>query len=227
MQAKTEPQEKERARERERVLDPISRISEILFGLIMALTFTSTISAATAGHDEVHTLMYAAIGCNVAWGLVDAVMYLVAALTERGRGLVLARGIRAAPTADQAHELIGSALPPLMASMMTSADYEHLRQRVLELPHLADRPTLNKEDWRGALAVFVLVVLSTFPVVIPFLLFRSVHVAMRTSNAIAIALLFAAGYLLAHHGGYSPWRTGLSMVVLGVLLVALTIALGG
>ena len=49
-----------------RVLDPISRVSEILFGLIMALTFTGTISAASAGREEVRTLLVGAIGCNIA-----------------------------------------------------------------------------------------------------------------------------------------------------------------
>ena len=33
---------------RERLLDPVARMSEILFGLIMALTFTGTLDVATA-----------------------------------------------------------------------------------------------------------------------------------------------------------------------------------
>jgi VIT1/CCC1 family predicted Fe2+/Mn2+ transporter len=75
--------------------------------------------------------------------------------------------------------------------------------------------------------VFLLVFLSTFSIVIPFLVFGNAHVAMRASNLVAIVMLFAAGYMLGRHGGYHPWRTGLSMVVLGVVLVAITIALGG
>ena len=35
------------------LLDPIDRNSEILFGLFMVLTFTGTLSAATAGREEV------------------------------------------------------------------------------------------------------------------------------------------------------------------------------
>ena len=212
--------------ERERLLDPISRISEVLFGLIMALTFTSTISAATAGREEVRTLMFAAIGCNIAWGLVDAVMFLMTALTEHGRSLVLARAVRGAADSKQAYGFIADALSPAMASALEPDDYERLRQGVLRMP-LADAPRLKRNDWRGAVGVFLLVVLSTFPVVIPFLLFTSVHVAVRASNAVAIALLFASGYLLGRYGGYSAWGTGLSMVVLGAVLVALTIALGG
>ena len=73
-----------RHEQKERVLDPIARVSEVLFGLIMALTFTGTLSAATAGREEIRTLLIGVIGCNIAWGLVDAVMFLMSALTERG-----------------------------------------------------------------------------------------------------------------------------------------------
>jgi hypothetical protein len=213
--------------ERERVLDPVSRISEILFGLIMALTFTCTLSAAEAGREEVRTLLFGAIGCNIAWGLVDAVMYLMNVLTERGRDLVTLRTVRGAAIPADAHRIITDSVSPVLASVLTPAQVEAIRQALLAVRDIPERTGLTKDDWRGALAVFLLVVLSTFPVVIPFLFFRQVEIAMRVSNLVAIAMLFAAGYLLARYGGYHPWRTGLSMVVLGVVLVAITIALGG
>ena len=83
----------ERTRNSNRVLDPIARVSEVLFGLIMALTFTGTLSAATAGREEIRTLLIGVIGCNIAWGLVDAVMYLMSALTERGHGLLTVQAV--------------------------------------------------------------------------------------------------------------------------------------
>ncbi len=166
-----------------RVLDPVARASEILFGVIMALTFTGTLSAATAAREEVRTLLVAMIGCNLAWGLVDGVMFLMQSMTERGAGLV---------------------------------DVGEYRQM-----------ELTKEDWLGALAVFLLVFLSTFPLVIPFLVFRNVRFALRVSNAIALVMLFLAGYEVARHAGYHPWRAGLTMVLLGLVLVGITIALGG
>jgi hypothetical protein len=60
--------------ERERLLDPIDRISEILFGMIMAVTIIGSLSIATAGQTQVRTVTLSALGCNLAWGLVDAVM---------------------------------------------------------------------------------------------------------------------------------------------------------
>src|SRR3974377_2475528 len=80
-----------------RVLEPIERISEGLFGLIMVLTFTCTFSVAEAGRSEVRTMLLAAIGCNLVWGIIDAIMYLMGCLADRARSL---RTLRAAQKAD-------------------------------------------------------------------------------------------------------------------------------
>ena len=66
------------------VLEPIDRISEVLFGLIMVLGFTGSISAADVGQGQgqIRTLLYGAIGCNIAWGFIDAIMFLMAALSD-------------------------------------------------------------------------------------------------------------------------------------------------
>jgi VIT family len=211
----------------ERVLDPIARTSEVLFGLIMALTFTGTLSAATAGRDDVRGLLIGMIGCNIAWGLVDAVMFLMSSLTERGHGLLTIRGVHGAATPEQAHRIVRDALPPVVASILSTEDFEKLRRGLMRMNDLPAKAALTRRDWLGALAVFLLVFLSTFPVVIPFLVFTEVRLALRVSNLIAIVMLFCLGYWLGQHGGYRPWRTGLSVVALGVVLVAIAIALGG
>ena len=79
----------------------------------------------------------------------------------------------------------------------------------------------------GAAGVFLLVFLSTFPVVIPFFVVREVAFALRASNAIAIVMMFATGWSLGRYAGRSGWRTGLGMVALGIALVGITMALGG
>lgn len=193
----------------------------------MALTFTGTLSAATAGREEVRTLLIGVIGCNLAWGLVDAVMFLMSALTERGHGLVTLRAVQAASTPDAAHSVIAGAIPPVLASLLKRDDLEQVRVGLMEMNDVPVSPSLTKDDWLGALAVFLLVFLSTFPIVIPFLIFRNLHLALRVSNLIALVMLFVTGYILARHGGHRPVLTGLVMTLLGVVLVGITIALGG
>lgn len=212
---------------RTRVLDPIARTSEVLFGLIMALTFTGTLGAVTAGDEEIRTVLIGMVGCNIAWGLVDAVMFLMSTLTERGYGLRTIRAVQAAATPQAAHRIISDALPPVVASVMSAPDFERLRYGVQGMHDLPPKASLHRQDWLGAVAVFLLVFLSTFPVVIPFLVFDRVHLALRVSNLIAIVMLFCLGYRLGQYSGHRPWRTGASMVLLGVVLVGIAIAFGG
>ena len=60
--------------DRQGVLDPIERASEAIFGVLMVLSITGSLSVATAGRQEVGAMMLTAVGCNLAWGLTDAVM---------------------------------------------------------------------------------------------------------------------------------------------------------
>lgn len=209
------------------ILDPVERLSEVLFGLIMALTFTGSISAASDGHEEIKTMLYGAIGCNLAWGIVDAVMYLLTAITVRGRAIRTIHALRKIADPTEARRVIGEALPPVVASVLAPEHYQHLHQQLGGLENIPDRARLNGSDLRGAFGVFLLVFISTFPLVIPFLFMNDPVRALRTSHAIAITLLFFVGHSLGRFSGQGGWRMGLSMVGIGLTLVALTIALGG
>src|SRR5687768_12002944 len=215
------------AKPSKRVLDPIDRVSEVLFGLIMVLTFTGSLSVAEAGQDDVRAMLIGALGCNLAWGIIDGVLFLMGSLAEKGRGLITLHAVRKSTNPEQAQRLIADALPPLVVSILEPAELESMRQRLTQLPEPPPRARWDKDDWLGALGVFLLVFLATFPVVIPFMFMHNVQPAMRVSNAIAIALLFLTGYAFGRMTGRNPWTVGVSMVVLGCILVAMTMALGG
>jgi len=211
---------------RQRFADPVDRVSEIIFGLIMAVTIVGSLSIATAGANEVRTVMVAALGCNLAWGLVDAVMYLVRTLTERTRNLALARQVIDADTAT-AHRLIMAALPEHVAAITGPDELEAMRRRLLALPAPV-RGGLRRDDYLAATGVFLLVVAATFPVVLPFVMTSDTALAMRLSRVITLAMLFAAGLALGRHAGHAhPLRTGLLMLMLGAALISAVIALGG
>jgi len=209
------------------VLDPIDRVSEVLFGLIMVLTFTGSLSVAEAGREDVHAMLIGALGCNLAWGIIDAVLYLMGNLAEKSSGILTLRAVRTTTDPQEAQRLIADSLPSAVASVLEPAELESLRLRLQQLPEPPERAHWRKEDWLGALSVFLLVFLATFPVVIPFMVMHQVHPAMRLSNAIAIGLLFLAGYTYGRITRRSPWAVGVCMVVLGCLLVGMTMALGG
>lgn len=213
------------ASSRERVLDPVDRISEILFGLIMALTFTVTLDAASADDAEVHALLIAALGCNIAWGLVDGVMYMVTGLVERAHGHQLLRDLHAAET-PAARSILRGTMPPLVAATVDDSELDRVRDLLARVDAPA-KPGLGRDDWLGGAAVAVLVFLSTLPVALPFLFIDDAGTALRTSNGVALVMLFAAGVALARYAGLRRVRIGLLMAALGTILVPITVLLGG
>ena len=210
-----------------RVLEPYERIAEVLFGLIMVLTFTGSLSVAQADRAEIRTMLIGALGCNLAWGIIDSIFYLMGCLSEQGRGIRSLRTLRRAASPEEAHRVIADELPPMVAATLNPTDYESMRQKLVQLSEPPSRPRLGKDEWLGAVAVFLWVFLVTFPVALPFIFMHNAGPALRVSNAIAIVLLFLTGYAFGRVAQYRPWLTGLAMIVLGSALVAITIALGG
>lgn len=208
-------------------LDPIERSSEIMFGLIMALTFTCAVSVSSSTRADVTTMLASALGCNVAWGLVDAAMYVLAQIVSRERGRSLAVDIATAKPLE-ARRILEERLPDGAAGLLSDSDLDRIANAVRSRPLAPRSPFPSRDDLRGALGIFLLVFLSTVPVALPFVFMSDVGRALRTSNAIAVALLFLVGIGLGRHMKWRPyWVTGLAVASLGVILVAITIALGG
>jgi VIT1/CCC1 family predicted Fe2+/Mn2+ transporter len=169
----------------------------------------------------------AALGCNLAWGLVDAVMYLVRTVTDRGKSLTLVRSVRAAPDAATGCRIIERSLSRMAAGLVSSAEIEAIRGRIVALTSVPERPTLKRDDLLASLAIFLIVVASTFPVVLPFVLFDEVGTAKNVSRAVALAMLFFGGLALGRYAGYGSWKVGFMMAGLGTALVIAINALGG
>jgi hypothetical protein len=214
-------------RSSKRVLEPIDRVSEVLFGLIMVLTFTGSLSVAEVGREDVRTMLIGALGCNLAWGIIDGVLYLMGRMAERRRGLLTFRAVRKTTDPKEAQRRIADALPSVVASVLEPVELESLYQRLKQLPEPPDHARLRKDDWLGAAGVFLLVFLCTFPVVIPFIFMSHAGPALRVSNAVAIVMLFLTGHAFGRMTGRHPWLVGISMVVVGLILVGMTMALGG
>jgi len=195
-------------------------MSEILFGLIMVMTFTGSISVAEHGRGEIRNVLISALGCNLAWGVVDAGMYLMGRFTERARDLIMLTAIHATNDRKEAHRLLDEVLPSIISRQADAEDLDRMHSWLRARPVPPGNVTFTHMDWIGALAVFLLVFLSTFPVVIPFLLMHDAATALRFSHGIAIGMLFLVGWKIGAHTGHSPWRVGATMVVIGTALAA-------
>jgi VIT1/CCC1 family predicted Fe2+/Mn2+ transporter len=148
-------------------------------------------------------------------------------LSRKAEGIRTVLAVRRAAGPEEAHRVIAGALPPLVASVFQPAELERVRLYLSRLPEPAARPRLQGRDCWGALGVFLLVFLSTLPVVLPFVFMRDPMRALRLSNGIAIGMLFVTGCAFGRSAGHRPLTMGIAMVGLGCVLVGLTIALGG
>jgi hypothetical protein len=86
---------------------------------------------------------------------------------------------------------------------------------------------VTKDDVSGALMSCLLVIVTSIPAAIPFLLFDDARFALRVSNGILLALLFITGSAWARYTLGNPWIAGFAFLLGGGLLVAVAIALGG
>jgi hypothetical protein len=215
----------------ERYLDPASRLGEILFGLIMVLTVTLTAGFAVAeGKRGVRQLLVAAVGSNVAWGIIDAAMYLMNSMVVRRGKMRLVEAVQRAPDAERALVLIQDRVEPELQELLCPEKAEAFSSSVLKHivgAQIAERRILTKEDLYGALASFWLVFVSCLPATIPFLIFHEPQVALRVSNFLLIAGLFYVGQKWAAYAGQNRVAVGSAMVAVGLVLVGVAILLGG
>lgn len=208
-------------------LDPVYRSSEVIFGLLMAMSFIGSISVATDGREEVRTLLVAALGCNLAWGLVDAVMHLVGIKTQKRRNHALLQKLHGSKDAAAGRALVADELPGPLAASLGAEGLETMRLRLAAAPLAMSRARLGGRDFGDAFVVFLLVVLSTFPLVVPFMVIDDTARALLTSRLVALAMLFLSGALLARYSDGNIWLNGLAMASIGALLMAAIMALGG
>jgi len=213
----------------QRYLDPGSRLSEILFGLIMVLTVTLTAGFGVAeGTKGVRQLLLAAIGANVAWGIIDAAMYIMNCMIVRRGKMRLVEAVQHADP-DHALALVMDRVEPELQELLGPVKAKAFSKSVAT--HIVGAQTsgkiLTREDLYGALASFWLVFVSCLPAAIPFFFFSQPHLALRVSNFLLIALLFLVGRKWAQHAGTNQLAAGSILVAIGLALVGLAILLGG
>jgi hypothetical protein len=214
----------------QRYLEPAEGLNEVLFGLIMVLTFTLTAGFTVGdGPEAARTLLLATLGCNLAWGIIDGAMYLNATLLERSRLARSVAVVKAAPDEATAFAEIEQAIQGSLTALATEDERRRLYRTIYDVVQRApeERAHLRKEDFYGAVASGVLVVLSTVPAAVPFFFIREPWRAMRVSNLLLVGLLFVVGHQWGKEAHASPWRAGFAFLGAGILLVAVAIALGG
>ncbi|KWV41786.1 VIT family protein [Rhizobium altiplani] len=214
-----------------RHLDPGDSLGEVLFGLIMALTVTlGARLAATSAPLNVHQLIATIIGCNLAWGVIDAVFFVLGGLFHRSRRARFYRILKSSGNDVEAlaalEEEFGLEDEPLAVGIQDRATLYRAMLAVTTRAAPA-RARLQPRDFLSAFAVFLLVSAAALPAVMPFILVEVPDLALHLSNMLQILLLFLVGYWWGRYTDANPWLVGLTIMLLGVAMVSVAIGLGG
>jgi hypothetical protein len=215
----------------EKYLDQATSLSEVLFGLIMTLTFTlgAGLIIEEEGREGARQLLIATIGCNIAWGIIDGALYLAGQLFDRGRLRKVRVMVRDASSDGVASEMVAGEFDPLLEHVTTETERDDLYSRVVK--NIRSSPVaanpITKADVMGALASFWLVFFASLPAAVPFMLMDDASTALRVSNFILVGLLFFTGYRWAKYTLGRPWIVGLCFLFAGLAMVWTALMLGG
>lgn len=212
-------------------LDPGSHMGEALFGLIMTLTFTLGADLVTEaqGREGARQMLIGILGCNLTWGIIDGVVYVLGCAFERGRLHRIGGEVHAAQSPLRARQLVAAELDELLVPLTDARQRDSLYAAIVQRVKtgaIAPPQPVTRKDLLGGLESGLLVFACSVPAVLPFLLFDEPRVALRVSNTILLALLYYLGYRHARHTLARPWIAGLVFLLLGLFLVAVAILLG-
>src|SRR5262245_23705167 len=214
-----------------RYLDPGEALGEALFGLIMALTFAvGARLVTTVGQPHPRALIWTAIGCNVAWGVIDATLFIFGGLFHRSQRARFFRALKSARREEEALAAVREEFT-LEDQPLTVVPEDHARlyRSILTLSAHATptRVHLRRQDLVAAFFVFALVSFTGLPGVIPFLLLDDFDLALRLSNLVLVSLLFLIGLWWGYYTDVRPWIVGATVMLLGLAMVVVAVALGG
>lgn len=221
-----------------RLLDPIDRLSESIFSILILLTFTLAFRIIKLGADPnqplpstyINELLIGAAGATLAWGIIDGIMYALMALFERGERHRLLRQLQAATSEEEGVQVVADELDHILEPITGEQQRRALYQDVVD--HLRDgqpQPVgLTREDVAGGFGSVLVAVIAVLPSFAPLLiLYNNPALAIRVSNVVSFVVLFIFGYQWGKYTGASPWKTGLLLASIAAVMVLIAIPLGG
>jgi VIT1/CCC1 family predicted Fe2+/Mn2+ transporter len=218
-------------------LYPHERLVEILYGLVIALTITSAIRVVTGGgRPDINLMVTTSLGAGIAWGIIDAILYILVAIFQKHRYTRIASKISSAKDESEALATIKEDLEDSLVGTLDAEDQKSVYRLVLHAQRRSSEASythqpksipIAREDVFGAFQVFFAMLLATLVVVVPLWLIEPPHLAVVISNIVAFVSLFIVGYTWAKHTYIKKTLFGIVLVALGVAIVGISLVFGG
>jgi len=205
--------------------------AEAIYAVIIAMTFTSVLRSYAAIDEAAYwEIIYPALFCCMAWGIADGLFYA----WERRYNIRMENKIidlsRPGQDRDEAMHLIREQLDD---TILRNINYEKRTELYRNLMNHLDEVGAKRTPSRwDALAIisatFAISTAAGLAVVAPFFLVAGLKTALDISNMLGICLLFIIGYHRAYEKSASARMImGFGTAVIGIVIAAVTILLGG
>ena len=222
----------------ENLIDPIDRLTESLFSILILMTFTMTSWIISRSGSSEHTLTsenivdlaIAALFTVIAYGVIDGAIYALLTMFGRGESHRLLQGIQAADSEQEAVDVIADNLDYMLEPITGEQERRQLYSHILV--HLRNSQPreigLKWEDVTAGLTHILVAILVIIPPLFPLIAMRQdPGMAILVSNIISLFLLFFVGYRWGRYTGANPWKTGLIILAVITALVLFLFWLGG
>ena len=213
-----------------RYLEPTTILNESVFGLVMTLTFTLGAGLVVKeGPDATRQLLIGVLGCNLAWGIIDGMILIMGGMLERSQKAQLILRLQGLDSEEARLALVRERVEPVIAPYVDEGErestYRAVNNRLRNV--VPERIHPRRDEVLGAIATVWIVFAASIPAILPFLFMDDRFLALRVSNALLLATLFAVGYRWAKATNSNPWQVGGALMLTGLVMVLIAIPLGG
>ena len=210
--------------------------AEAMYGVIIVMTFTSTFRSFEFHTSELYTtVVLSALFCCVAWGVADGFFYAWEdAYNARSRHLIISDS-KSKEKKSKALSMVKEELDDTILGSIEDSERKKLYEGIVEY---LSKNELKKERARAdflrklphyLLGTSVLSAGTGVIVLLPFFIFRSnITLALNISDIIGVVALFAIGFYRTQDSSLTKkLSTGLISSLLGIIIIAITVVLGG
>ncbi len=204
--------------------------AEVMYAVIIAITFTSTLRGFENPIGNYYTIVYSALFCCMAWGIADGLFYswerVYIARTEN-------EIIEASKTVEKKEAAISLVREELNDTILRNIDDDSRKELYEKLVNylagcgVKEKPS-GWDIFNIVLGTFIVSTLAGLIIVIPFFLIDNLRLALDISNAFGIFLLFIIGFYRSRGRSlFEKVRVGLGTALIGIIITIITTILGG
>jgi hypothetical protein len=219
-------------------LDPIDALFTIFYSILFALLFTLSYSiliyygllspSFESGYGR--ELFTAILGAVTAWGIIDGVLYIVAGVFARRERYRLLQYVQSSNSEEEAVAEIAYEMDFILEPITTDEQRHALYHDIHSYLNQAEAQEvgIERDDIVGAVATVLLYIVAVLPSLLPLLLLPGdTALAIRISNIVSFVVVFAVGYVWGIHTNTNPWKIGLLLSSVCIVLVLVAMLLGG